>query len=806
MRNLRDQIELHFVSIGQWVYQYRFFTLIVVIGLTAALFSQLYKLSVDTSNDAFYHPDDPIRVAYNEFRQKFGKDDHIYVGLKPDELFDTAFLKQLQQLQNEIEERVPHVNKVTSLINARNIYGQDDELIIEDLIDPIPESSEELAVLKSKALDNAFYRNYLLSEDGRFTVIDIEPVAVTTKHSLGKIQPSVGSYAIDDQLKYISTQEYAEMMDALQPILDKYNDAGLINYVGGFPVVTDRLTRAIEQTMAELTPLSILLNILFLSLMFRCLSGVVYPILIVILTLISTIGAMAWLSISLDLVTTILPTLLTVVGVADSVHLLSGFYQEYQKNGGDKKAAIAHAMGRNGLAILMTSVTTSVGLLSFAMADVAPIAHLGLVAPIGIILAFIYTVLLLPALIAIFPMRAPKSADVIPGVADRLLDWVASISCRRSKTILLIGAVLFVVALSGASQLRLSHNALTWFPEDSKVRSDVVLIDSALGGSVPIEVVIDTGKQHGLYEPELIQRLDASSAAVMTMGTNLVTIGNTYSIHTVLKEINRALHGNNEAFYLLPDSRALTAQEFLLFEISDADDLHKIVTDDYSMVRFTAMVPFTDAIQIKPVLEKIRVHFRTSYPDAAITLTGIGPMLVETIYDVLTTMIKSYSFALVVITGLMILFIGGLRIGLISMLPNLLPIVLAMGIMGWMGMPFDFSSMLVGSVAIGLVVDDTIHFFHNLRRNFSLSGDIQVAIRDTLRSAGRAIFITSMVLASGLAIALIADLRSTANFGIITASTILLALMADFFLAPALLYAIYGRTNQADKVPELLLH
>jgi len=280
----------------------------------------------------------------------------------------------------------------------------------------------------------------------------------------------------------------------------------------------------------------------------------------------------------------------------------------------------------------------------------------------------------------------------------------------------------------------------------------------------------------------------------MDLGTESIPIGNTNTISVILKEVNRALHANQDEFYVVPDSRELTAQELLLFEISEADDLHKLVTEDYSMVRFTIMVPSVDAIEIKPVLEKVISHFQTFYPEAKIIVTGVGPMLVETMYDVLTSMVKSYSFALIAITILMILLIGQVKIGTVSMIPNLLPIALVMGIMGWMALPFDFSNMLAGSITLGLVVDDTIHFLHNFRRNFEISGQVEDAVRETLLSAGRAIFITSAVLAAGLALYLTAELRSSVNFGIITSSAVVLALLADFFLVPALMVLIHGHS------------
>ncbi len=794
MDNIRDRIEGYFSQLGLLVYQFKYLALVFVLALTVFLFLQIPLLTIDTSNDAFYHQDDPIRIEYNEFRQQFGKDDHIIIGLKPAEIFSTSFLQTLQQLQADIEDKVPYLKKTTSLLNVRHTYGMEDELIVEDLIESIPQSLQQLEALKQKAISNPFYQNYLLSREGGFTFIDIEPVAIKMIKSKDPGQAA--------QIKYISNLEYAEMVDALQPVLDKYKSSDLSIYVAGFPVITDRLTRAIEQTMAEIMPISMLVNLIFLILLFRRISGVIYPSVIVILSITSTVGAMAWLSTPMDLVTSILPTLLLVVGIADSVHLLSGFYQEYEKNGGDKKAAIAHSMGRNGLAILMTSVTTCVGFASFLLADMAPVAHLGVIAPIGIILAYIYTVLLLPALIAIFPLRKSRKNYVIAGYSDHILDWIADFSCARYKSILLMSLLLLVIGIFGASQIRLSHNALNWFPQDSQVRTDTTIIDDALGGSIPIEITIDTGKKHGLYNPDLLRRLAVSAEVVKSLGSDNVGIANVISLHTILKEVNKALHANNDADYTIPDNRELIAQEILLFEISAADDLYKLVDDNYSKLRFTIMIPFTDAIQIRPVVNKIKAHFVATYPDASITITGIAPMLVETVYDILTSMLKSYSVALIAITFLMIALIGKVKLGIISMAPNLLPIILVMGLMGWMQLPFDFSNMLVGSIAIGLVVDDTIHFLHNLRRYFDRTGNIRIAIKDTLHSTGRAIFITSMVLASGLMVAMTADLSSTANFGLITASVILLALLADFFMVPALMFALYKNTasplNAAD--------
>lgn len=785
MKNIRDDFENYFGRLGLFIFQHRFSTLVFVFGIIAVSLLQLRTLTIDTSNDAFYHADDPIRIEYNEFREQFGKDDHIIIGINSKNIFSEKFLFKMQQLHLEIEEKVPFINKVNSLLNIRNTYSIDDDLIIEELIETIPQTSEQLDALKIKSMNNPFYLNYLLSKDGGFTFIDIEPVAFTT--SAGKDPSST------NQLKFISTMEYAKMMDELLPILERYQAEDMKIVVTGFPVITDKLTRAIEDTMVDLTPLTMLFNLLFLTLLFRRFSGIIYPTIIMVITIVSTIGVMAWLSISIDLVTTILPSLLSVVAIADSVHLMSTFYQRFNSNGGDKKEAIVYAMERNGLAILMTSVTTAIGLTSFILADIAPVSNLGIVAPLGIMLAFIYTVLLLPALIAIFPIKKTESAYILSGIVDQIIDWVADVTARRYKGIFFFSIVIIIFSIVGAVQLKLSHNSLNWLPENTTVRVDTSIIDKALGGSMSIEVIIDTGKRNGAYQPELLKRLETTADMIGTLGSAQVAIGKSNSLHVVIKEVNRALHGNKQEHYVVPDNSKLIAQELFLFELGAADDLHKLVDPDYSKVRFTIMIPFVDAIQIKPVLDNITQHFNENYPDEKIIITGIAPMLVETMYNVITTMFKSYGFALFAITILMIVLIGKIKLGLISMVPNLMPVILVMGLMGWTGMPFDFSNMMVGSVALGLVVDDTIHFLHNLRRHFDRTGDVKIAVSETLHTTGRAIFITSLVLASGMAVAMTSELSSTANFGLITACAILFALLADFFLVPALMYATYQK-------------
>jgi predicted RND superfamily exporter protein len=232
------------------------------------------------------------------------------------------------------------------------------------------------------------------------------------------------------------------------------------------------------------------------------------------------------------------------------------------------------------------------------------------------------------------------------------------------------------------------------------------------------------------------------------------------------------------------------AQEFLLFENSGSDDLEDFVDSQFSKARLTVKVPFIDAVKAGILLKTITAYLKQKFPDARITLTGMMALLARTIYNAIKSMAKSYAIALVVITVLMVILIGRIRIGLLSMVPNLAPILLMLGVIGGFSIPMDLFTMMVASIAIGLAVDDTIHFMHNFRRYYDRSGDPKEAVYETLHTAGRAMLVTTIVLSIGFFIFAFATMHNVINFGLLTGFTIIMALVADYLIAPALMVTV----------------
>ena len=805
MSGYRQKIERGFETFVHLIYRWRWVVLLLMLSVVAGFASQMPKLTTATSNESFLRSDDPILLAYNDFRDQFGRDELIIIAIQPPDVFDLKFLKRLKALHEDIEAKVPHVNEITSLINARSTRGDRDQLIVEDLLEKWPQNKDDLMVLKKRVLSNPLYLNRLISEDSGFTTIVIQ----TNSFSGEDNDPDLTS-GFDDAEKpskdsqkggpvFLTEKENAAVVMSVSKIVERYQADDFRLYLAGSPVVTTMVKISMKKDMMLFIKLAILTIGLCLFIMFRRITGVVLPLLVVILTLISTLGLMALTGVPVTTVTMVLPSFILAVGVGASVHVLALFYRRFDKKG-KKKDSIAYAMGHSGLAIVMTSLTTAAGLASFSTAEVASVANLGVFAGAGVMLALFYTIILIPALIAIIPIKVKIRPQDHRSLFDRFLDWVTDFSTSHPKAIAITSAVLILISLIAATRLNFSHDVLKWQPDKSSVRIATQKINDELKGSVTLEVILDTGRENGLYDPVILKKLDRLSEEIERIEMGDLFVGMASSVADILKEIHQALNENRPEFYSIPDNPKLIPQEFLLFENSGSDDLEDVIDSRFQIARFTIKVPWLDALKYAPFLKDVEDRFRTAFgQDADITITGLMTLFCRALTAAIHSMGKSYAIAAGVITIMMILLIGSLRIGLISMLPNLAPIIVVMGVMGLFGLPLDMFTMLIGSIAIGMVVDDTVHFMHNFRRYYNETGDVTEAVRQTLHTAGRAMLVTTIVLSIGFFVLMFASMNNVFYFGMLTGITILLALLADFLLAPALLTIVikpHGHRNK----------
>ncbi|MEA2091321.1 MAG: efflux RND transporter permease subunit [Campylobacterota bacterium] len=788
--NWRSKTEASMEVMGEKITQNPIKIIFVMLLLSMAIISNLPKITIDTSTEGFLHDDDPALVRYEAFKEQFGQDEKIMVVVKSKDIFEIAFLKKLQELHLELENSVPYLNDITSLLNARNTRGEDEALIVEDLFENFPQNKKELEYIKKLAINSEMYKNLLFSEDNTLTTIILEPSAYESSSNADELD-GFGEEASAEDLEFLKDSSKSEMVRVAEEIAQKFSSDDFDIFIAGSLAVNDYNKRSVAKDMQKFVKLVLLMMMIFLFIVFRRVSAVVLPIFIVAISLLTTMGTMALVGTPITIPTQILPSFLLAVGIGAVVHLLAMFFKHLNANG-DKHKAISYSLGHSGLAIIMTSLTTAAGLLSFSTASIAPIADLGIFAAVGIMIALLNTLIMLPAILAILPIKPAKEKQIEKTKKmDKLLDTIAIFSVNNAKAIVAASAIIVVIWTYFASQVEFKHDPLSWQPDNSPVKLSTEVVDRELKGSVTMEVVIDTKKENGLYSSELLKKIDLVVRKAEAIENDKYFVGKGWSVAEVLKEIHRALHQNQQKYYAITDNDALIPQEFLLFENSGSDDLEDLVDSSFSKARITFKLPWMEAGEYEELSQELTSLMKSELgSDVDIIITGMVPLFQRTLSAAMTSMATSYVTAFALIAIMMMILLGSVKIGLTSMIPNVLPVIMTLGFMSMVNMPLDMFTMLVGAIVIGLSVDDTVHFFHNFARYHHQGLSTKESVEETMMGTGRALIATTIVLSLGFYVYMFASLTNLINFGILAGGAITIALVSNIILGPALLTLI----------------
>ena len=802
--NWRIKTEKKFEIFSDWIYDNSKKCISSVLVFVAVIATQLPNLTIDTSTEGFLHKTDPLRIAYDEFRSEFGRDEKLLIAIKTKKIFDIGFLSRLEQFHKALEAGLPYITGVNSLINARNTYGNKDSLIVDELFEELPKNEKNLLEKKQKALDNPLFLNLLYNEDQTFTTIIVDTQTYSSFDADGRpISFSdeedgfeedgfeEDTLALENQ-PYLTDDENTLIVVKLQEISKDFQSEDFDIYLTGSAVVAATIKQSMIKDVQGFIQKMVFSIVVVLFLLFRRVSGVLLPLICVVLTVVSTVSIMTIFNAPLTMATQLMPSFLLAVITGAAIHLLAVFYKDL-KSTSNVKESLRYSMGHSGFAIVMTSLTTAAGMWSFSFSEIAPVADLGVFASAGILIGMLFTLVLLPALISTikFKQRLEKQDSSSKTIMDRALLRISQVSTTYVKSIIISSVAIVLVAIFFATQLRFSHFPLNWFPKDDPSRVATEVVDEELRGSVTLEVVIDTGIENGLYEPEILNKIEKATDYFDSIQGNTLFVGKTLSIVDVIKESNKALNENREEFYVIPQDRNMIAQELFLFENTGSDDLQDFASSDFSKARITVKVPYVESLEyndfIAQAQNKLDGYFQR---DAKVSLTGISVMLSDIMGKSIFSSGVSYMAAFCIISIMMILLVGSVKIGMISMIPNVLPLLLLSIVMSIFDMPLDMFTMLIGTIALGLAVDDTVHFMHNFRRYELQYNNVDKATRLTLMGTGRAITVTSIVLSMGFLVLTTATMSNMFNFGILTVLAILIALLADFFLIPAIMKTI----------------
>ncbi len=789
---MHHKLEQLLGKFGEFIGKHPFIVILFALLVIAYPISNVPKITMDTSTEGFLHEEDPMLIKYEKFKEQFGRDERILIAIENEHVFSVPFLTKLKKLHKELEDNVPYLDEVTSLVNVRNTRGEKDQLIVEDLLENFPRNQADADKIKKIAMDNVFYKDLFLSDDGKITTIMIETKAFVSdkQESVDEMFSDFDAPAVQEELKPLTDTQNAEIVKKVKEIVEKYNDKDFKIYYAGSASVMDALKSMMKEDMQKFTRVTIAIILVFLFIIFRRVSATIYPLLVIVLALLTTVGSMAYFGVAFKLPTQIVPSLLIAVSVGATVHVLSIFFDKFNECK-DKKDAITFTLEHSGLAIAMTGITTAIGIASFAGSEVAPIADMGRFASLGVLISLFLTLTLLPALLMITPMK-PKQRNTKHWL-DHVMEKFAYFPTYHPKSVVTVSLGLVALSIILATNIRLSHHPLEWFPKDDPNYVGTHYIDKNLNGSLTMEVVADTKEQNGWQDPSRLQSLERLNKELEKYDDGKAYIGKIMSLDTIVKESNKALHENNESFYTIPSDKALVSQELLLFENSGSDDLEDVVDSQFSKLRVTIKVPWVDSIESEDMLSHVQKRYSETFADQDVTVTGIIPLLVHTFTQAIRSSVESYIIAFTLIAITMMFIMGNARLGIISMIPNLTPVIIGLSLMYIYNIPLDMFTLLIGSIAIGLAVDDTIHFMHNFKRYYLRTKDAALAVEKTFFTTGKAMVITTIVLSLGFYAYMFGKMESVQNFGFLTGSVIILALIADLLLAPALMVLIAKR-------------
>ena len=756
--------------LGRSAVAHPFVYLLLVAVLFVALLSKLPTLSVDTSFESYLKKDAPAISAYQEFKSNFGEDKIFLLLIRTPEIFEPSFIETLRSLQNELTEKTPYFDRADSLLNARHIKSENDSITISDLIaEPLTGSGPATDEVRDYAFSNPSFQNVYFSPDKQLVTLAV------------RLQPEVDGVQLNEK-------HLLEAWEEIEKVKNRYEERlGQEIEVAGGPIMQIDLQKIMERDFAVLTGLAVAMVMLVMAVIFRRLSSVLMPIAVLWITLLATMGTMATMGTPLQMTTSILPCFLLAVCVGDSVHFLSAFYALYDK-GCTKSEAILGALDQKGTALLFTTLTTAAALIAFTTSKLLIVSNLGLYSAIGVVYAYFLTVILLPALIVLLPMRRRSGQSPVIQWFERLKTACTDLAVMRSGLIVFLGCSLLMLGAFFSSRLEFSQNTLAWLPEDNPARVSFRTVEEQLGGGViPIEIVVDTGRTGGATDSHLLQKLDKSLQEISHWTEGPADIKKIVSLTDLIKEMNQALHDNDVSEYRIPDNSELINQELFVVEIEAPHHLFDYTDPNYQLIRASILVTWADALHFGAFSNRIEQYFTQNYAGFDVQVTGIAKMASQAFVEMLHTTAAGYALALGIITLMMILVAGNVWLGLLSMIPNLAPTVIVLGCMHLLGMPLDMFTLLIGSIALGVSVDDTVHFMCNFRSYYKQHGDTGRSIAQTLNTTGPAMLSTTLVLALGFLLYSFASLQHLHNFGLLTAACIVLALVADFILAPALM-------------------
>ncbi len=809
------------------------------------------KFQMDMSIESWFQEDDPARASLKQFRQEFGSDDGIYIVYEAadGDVFSEKSLQTIRDLHTELdnarvgldhngqslESELQRVDRLDSLYNARYQLADGDTLISKKLIaQDYPSANNEREnkrnIAKSQdSFELAYYSTDYkyggiriktdfgtipLNEDLESAMVSENDLLADDEFEIDNSTPELSESAPsdDDEILYKNTEmnEYLDIMTALRSISEKEKYQHFTFYYSGNAPFMEFAMQSMKKDMMLVLLMLAIVFVMLLSL-FRSFSAVVWPVLVIFASSLWTFGLASWAGVVMSTMISLTFMLILAVGIADCVHVLST-YLVYRRENIEHREAMTKAYRKTGLPIFLTTITTMAGMMALGFSDIPQIQTFGFCSAVGVFMAFVLTLFVLPVFLDIWHPHSAKqlAKKSKPPRVSRIqsqLKKIPGFVARRAPAIVICYFTTFVLFIFGATQIKINTNYAELTREGSSIRTSVEIIDEHMMGGQNMEILLEFNDNGAIKTPEVLSSIDKFQQHIEEKYPDYVI--KTFSIADFVNETHKVLQQGKEEFFIVPADPMLAAQLLYLFDNANPEDRRNLVNDEYSKTHITIQLKNAGSYEYTELFDLLRVdlnHFfkplEQNHPDASFSATGSLPLMMELIDHISRTQLKSFSIALVIITLFMMVSLGSVQAGLISIVPNLLPAFFTFGLLGIFDIPLDTDTLLIAPLIIGIAVDDTIHFIAHYRDAWFEHGDVDKALESTIRDVGQAVTFTTLILGLGFSMLAFSDYLGLAKTGIFGSIAIFVALSSDLFLLPALVKWLkpdLGRTQYLAK-------
>ncbi len=772
--------EIIFANIAKHVINNRWKYLLLTIILVIITAMGLPKVQLDSSIKNWFTHDSKQFFDNNEFKQNFGNADVVGIHLKANDVLDTNTLDILRDLTTELEEKISYVDRVQSIINMEYTYASDGEIITEPLLAENP-TEEDIAVAKKRILSKPYLKNNLVSDDFTETWVVVELLPYSENVKNGDLAPE---YAIGKEILDILNQ-------------DKYKAYNL--RAVGAPVYNYEELIFTNAESTKLITLTLMVLILFLFLFYRSLKKVVIPMLTTIVSIIMVFGMMGYLDIKVNVILFAVPIIFALsVSLGFSIHLMNYYHLALSKNDNVKDALI-EAVGKWGWPTSFAVLTTVAALMSFLTIGLIPLNWLGL-SSASLIFMVLINVFVLTVILLSFDKRTVKKSETGKfAFLDRIIAFIHDILINHKKKVAITFALFAVVMAIGLSYLEVNYDTEhSYGNKVNYINRMTAVAKTKIGTFDSYNIAISFSEKDAIKRIDILKKFNTFQNEV----NKLELTKKTSSILTVLKDMNKLMNSNIPEYYRLPDNSKQVAQLLMLYEMSGGSKLSDWTNPEYNILRLRVGLKTMDSKKSITETKAIRELAERLFPNAKISVVGSLPALAEVNRLISVGQIKSLIIALLVISILMMLAFRSVKLGLIVLIPNVVPLIVVGGAMGFFDIPLDFLTVTVAPMILGIAVDDTIHFFNHTKQLYQKTGNYEIAVSKTIKSLGKAISITSLVIILAFAVYLISSFNIMRNLGILVVIGISTALLSDLFISPLLIILLkpFGENSNKKKL------